>query len=104
VITLKPRSKQEHQKLYGLSTNNSKRNIGCLTHRRKTTMLTKITGIKEMKATQKLAFGKLNVLCERWGINSEAETGFYYQIDGGIIRKYDRVRKLKSEMQIIRNK
>jgi len=28
-----------------------------------------------MKATQQLTFGKLNVLCERWGINAEAGTG-----------------------------
>ena len=49
--------------------------IGSLTHRRKTTIFRKITGIKGMMATQHMTFGKLNVLCERWCINSEAETG-----------------------------
>jgi len=58
---------------YSLTTPREK--IGSLTHRSKTTLFRKITGIKGMKATQQLTFGKLNVLCERWSINSEAGTG-----------------------------
>jgi len=58
---------------YSLTTPRKK--IGSLTHRRKTTMFRKITGIKGMMATQQMTFGKLNILCERWGINSEAGTG-----------------------------
>jgi len=88
--------------LYGQTTPREK--IGSLTHRRKTTMFRKFTGIKGMKATQQLAFGKLNVLCERWGITQKLEQVVYYQIDGDIIRKYDCVGKLTSEIQIIRNK
>jgi len=59
---------------YPLTTPREK--IGSLTYKLKTTMFRKITGIKGMKVTQQFAFDKLNVLCERWGINSEAGTGF----------------------------
>jgi len=58
---------------YSLTTPREK--IGSLTHRRKTTIFRKITGIKAMVATQQMTFGKINVLCEWWGINSEAATG-----------------------------
>jgi len=58
---------------YSLTTPREK--IGSLTHRRKTTMFRKITGIEGMMATQQMTFGKLNLLCEQWGINSEAGTG-----------------------------
>jgi len=57
-----------------------------------------------MKATQQLTFGKLNVLCERWGINSEAGTGCLLSGRWWYNKKYDCVGKFTSEMQIIRNK